>query len=322
MQPGGAPTARCCYFVQTHRDPGQIHRLVATLRRGSPHSEVVVRHDFGAAPLDWGPSAGLPRTHLLRSSYPQRRGTFSGQAQPLLDTIAWLQERGIDYDWLVTLTGQDYPVSPLADFERRLEGESGEWDGYLRYWDVRSAESPWAFRKPYRRYWYRYRRLADRAMPVLRWLRPLSRAVPGVHLSLDYGPFVGVRAWRTPWSRSFRCFGGWTWFTLRRAAVDYLTDYLREHPQLLEFYRRTMSPEESLVPTVLANSDRFRLRNDDLRYIDYAGARRGVPRTLTGADLPLLAGGRFAFARKFDLSVDANVLDLIDRDLLGFAATA
>jgi hypothetical protein len=57
--------------------------------------------------------------------------------------------------------------------------------------------------------------------------------------------------------------------------------------------------------------------DDDLRYIDYARAHRGSPRTLTVADLPLLASGRYHFARKFDLRVDREVLDRIDRELLG-----
>jgi hypothetical protein len=68
---------------------------------------------------------------------------------------------------------------------------------------------------------------------------------------------------------------------------------------------------------VLVNSGRFDLVDDNLRYIDYTGARKGAPRVLTTADLPLLASGRYHFARKFDLSVDREVLDRIDRELLG-----
>ncbi len=62
----------------------------------------------------------------------------------------------------------------------------------------------------------------------------------------------------------------------------------------------TQTPEESLVQTVLVNSGRFELVDDDLRYIDYSRANKGSPRTLSVADLPLMAGGRYHFARKFD----------------------
>jgi hypothetical protein len=81
-------------------------------------------------------------------------------------------------------------------------------------------------------------------------------------------------------------------------------------------YRRTVVAEESLVQTVLVNAGRFRLVDDDLRYIDYARAERGSPRVLTASDLPLLASGPWHFARKFDWGVDRGVLDAIDRELL------
>ena len=38
---------------------------------------------------------------------------------------------------------------------------------------------------------------------------------------------------------------------------------------------------------------------------------------LTVADLPELASGRYHFARKFDLKAGREVLDRIDRELLG-----
>src|SRR5262249_54960763 len=89
------------------------------------------------------------------------------------------------------------------------------------------------------------------------------------------------------------------------------------HPDVEAHYRRTIAPDESFFQTVLVNSGRFDLVNDDLRYIDYSRAYRGVPRTLTAADMPLLSSGRYHFARKFDLSVDRDVLDRIDREILG-----
>jgi hypothetical protein len=70
------------------------------------------------------------------------------------------------------------------------------------------------------------------------------------------------------------------------------------------------------VQTILVNSRRFRLVNDDLRYIDYSHADRGAPRVLTASDLPMLVAGPWFLARKFDYGVDRDVLDRIDRELL------
>jgi core-2/I-Branching enzyme len=302
-----------CYYVQSHRDPEQIVRLVRTLRRGSPRGVIVVLHDFEKCDLDAAPLAELG-AHLLRPSQPLVRSTFSGQSQPYLDVVDWLEREGVAYDWLVNLTAQDYPVKPVAMIESFLGAAA--CDGFICWWDALSPDGPWSRRKARARYWYRYRRLPPRAEPWLRALRVLTRVLP-LHFYLDYGAAFGVRAWRTPFRDGFRCYGGWTWFSLRRRAVVYLRDFLAGHPEVLRHYLGTVAPEESLVQTVLVNSGRFHLVNDDLRYVDYSQARKGAPRTLTATDLPLLATGRYHFARKFDLGVDAGVLDRIDRELLG-----
>jgi hypothetical protein len=305
---------RVCYLVQSHRDPEQIHRLVRTLRAGSRSGRIVVAHDSAASSLDWSPLAGLPDTHRFEPTGRRVRAHWSAQMQPYLEALAWLEREGLAYDWIVNLTAQDYPVRPVAEIEAFLEHSSA--DGYVRFWEEGSAESPWSRRRFRTRYRYRYHRLPDGAEPLLRWLRPATRLLP-VHFYLDYGPYVGARALSTPFGPGLRCHGGRTWFSLRRKAARYLLEHLAEHPEVERHYRGTIAPEESLVQTILVSSGRFDLVNDDLRYIDYAKAVRGSPRTLTVADLPALSSGRYHFARKFDLGVDREVVDRVDRELLG-----
>lgn len=306
-------SATVCYFLQSHRDPEQIYRLVHTLRRGSPRARIVVQHNYAACPLDPGPLTDLPGVWLLPVSRRQVRADYSCQVEPYLELIGWLEERGISYDWLINLSAQDYPVTPVPAIEVFLG--AADADGFVRHWDVRSPASPWPRRKATARYLYRYRRLPPWTAPALRALKPLTRVLP-LHVYLDYGELLGMRALSTPFHSGFRCYGGWAWFTLRRAAALYLRDFLIQHPEVARHYRGTVVPEESIVQTVLANSGRFRLVDDDFRYIDYARAFKGSPRTLSVADLPELASGRYHFARKFDLAVDGAVLDRIDQDLL------
>jgi len=307
-----------CWFIQSHRDPEQVYRLVRTLRQGSRGS-IVVQHNFAGCHLDWAPLAGLPNTHLLAASGPQIRAHFSCQVQPYLDLIDWLERESVPYDWLVNISAQDYPVTPVPRIESFL-GEA-RCDGFIRHWDVLSPASPWSQRKARARYWHRYRRLPPGIEKALHSVRLLTKVLP-IHFYLDYGPYVGVRLFKTPFSPTFRCYGGWAWFSLRRSAVLYLRDFLASHPEVDRHFHSVITPEECLVQTVLANSGRFDLVDDDFRYIDYSRATRGSPRTLTVADIPLLASGRYHFARKFDYGVDREVLDRIDRELLGLASAA
>jgi hypothetical protein len=304
---------RVCYFIQSHRDPEQIHRLVRTLRRGSARGIVVVQHHAKEFELDWEPLRSLPDVHRFFARGEQVRSDFSCQVEPYLDVIDWLDREGVDYDWLVNLTAQDYPVKPIAESEAFLETSTA--DGYLRWWDALSPESPWSRRKAKARYWHYYWRLPPGSARALHAFRFLSALLP-LHFYLVYGSWVGVRRLRTPFRDGFRCHGGWAWFSLRRDAARHLNQFLREHPDVEAHYRRCVAPEESVVQTVLVNAAKFRLVNDDLRYIDYARADRGSPRILTTADLPVLASGPWHYARKFDIGVDCEVLDRIDRELL------
>jgi hypothetical protein len=305
--------ATVCWFIQSHRDPEQILRLIRTLRRGS-RGPIVLQHNFAALPLDPAPFRALSNVHLLPASRRQIRADFSCQVQPYLDLIDWLEREQIGYDWLINTTAQDYPVTPVPRIEAFLEESTR--DGYLRYWDVFSAASPWSRRKPRARYYHRYVRWRSGSEPWLRAVRFVTRFTP-LHFYLDYGPYVGLRCLRTPFGPNFRCHGGWAWWTLRREAVRYLREFLTRRPDVEQHYRRCVTPEESIVQTVLVNSGRFDLVDDDYRFIDYSRAVRGSPRTLTVADLPLLATGRYHLARKFDLDADREVLDRIDRELLG-----
>ena len=303
-----------CYFIQTHRDPEQIYRLVRTLRRGSRNGLIVLQHNPIGFELDWAPLADLPGVYLMPPCAPQLRSHYSCQVQPFVDLIDWLEQQGLAYDWMVNLSAQDYPVTPIPAMEAFLSETKA--DGFIRYWDVLSPASPWKRRKARNRYWHRHWWLPAKTEPALRLLRPLTKILP-ISVTLSYGSLLGVRRLRTPFHDGFRCYGGWAWFSLRRAAILYFRDFLRDHPDVVEHYHLTQTPEESLVQTVLVNSGRFELVDDDFRYIDYAKANKGSPRTLTVADVPLLASGKYHFARKFDLGVDREVLDRIDRELLG-----
>ena len=302
-----------CYLILTHRDPPQVERLVRTLRRGSPAAPIVVTHDARACELDRARVADLSAVFVRSSTRAYVRGWWSGHMQTYLESIAWIERQGIEYDWLVDLTGQDYPVKPLPVAEAFLAASSA--DAYLRVWDVLSPASPWSRRKARARYWYRYTPLPESLAPLLRALRPLAKLLP-FQVYLDYGTFFGVRRLRTPFGPDFRCYGGWSFLTLRRAAARYLLEFAAARPDIVRYYQRTMVPDESFVQTALQNSGRFRLVDDDLRYIDYRHAVRGAPRVLTTADLPQLASGKYHLARKFDPAVDAEVLDRVDRELL------
>lgn len=298
-----------CYLIQTHRRPQQILRLVRRLRADSPNALIVVAHDASQCPLDSSLFASIG-AHFIEGLSPVVRGEFS-MVDAYFHALEAMSGRGLTYDWLTLLSGQDYPIKPLREYEAALAAQA--FDGYLQYGDVLGPDSPWARRSQGRlRYFYRYRRLPDSALTWLRVLRRLNGIQKQVHVHTTLGPYLGVRCSSHPFNDSFRCYGGSAWHTLSSACIAYLRHERETNPILVEHFRHTMSPEEAFVQTVLVNSGRFRLHRGNLRFIDFTGSVGGSPRTLTSSDFEQLVKSSCYFARKFDVDMDAAVLDALD----------
>ncbi len=226
--------------------------------------------------------------------------------------MSWLADHGIAYDWLVYLSAQDYPTRPLRDLEALLAATDA--DGFLRFWDAANPVNPWGRRRQgVVRYYYQYSDAPEWARPVLPLLKRGNRFQSLVQCHLTYGPRIGVRSRRLqPFNETFRCYAGTQWTILRRACTEYLAERAHNGDALIQWLRRTVCPDEAVVQTLLVNSGRFRLANDDLRYADMSGSRDGRPRTLTAEDLPHITSGPYYFARKFDAGEDSEALDLLD----------
>lgn len=303
----------CCYLIQSHCDPAQVLRLVRTVKRSSPGALVLVVHDGRQVELDPRPFRELPGVEVLVRRDRVARGEFS-VLSPLLAGLEELLGRKWSFDWLVYLSGQDYPVRPLQDFEADLA--ASRCDGFLAWWDVLGPESPWRSRQGRTRYFSQYRRLPDWAMGPLKAVRFLGKVSP-LRFHLHYGPFLGWEPRRTPFEGQVQCYGGSQWWTLSRPCVEHLWQAISSDDRLVRWFRGTIAPCEAMVQTLLVNSGRFELCPDNRRYTDFAGSRDGRPRTLKRDDLPLFAAGRFDFARKFEMARDPELLDLIDRQVLG-----
>jgi len=299
---------RVCYHIQSHRCPAQVERLVRTLKAASPGSIVHVSHDRTGPPLDVSALRSLPEVAVVLA-----HGGYGDwtHVQRWLDAAEWLVDAGIEVDWLVNLTGADYPLRPLGEIEAELAGST---DGFLQWYDALSATGNWDPRRSRSRYLYRHRRLAalsQRQRARLRPLQALNRGQPLIRVHVSYGLTVGVRV-RAPFAPGLRLYGGSAYASLSWRCVEYVRSMVRDRPRLVEHFRHTLSPEEAFLQTVLVNNGRFALVNDCKRYFDFTGSQFNHPKVLGLADLPQALASGAHFGRKFDLDRDPEIYDALD----------
>lgn len=301
--------AAVCYQVHTHRDPAQVTRLVRRLVAGDD-AIVIVSHDDRGEELPTRSLEALGNVHVMRT-----RGGYGdlSHVDRWMAAVRWLDAHGVDYDWMVTLSGQDYPVRSIATVEKEL-AESA-YDAHLEHFPAFSPDGQWPRRRVRGRYLYRHHRLpADRASGPVRAAFSLARGVnllqPWVWVNSSFLS-VGLRT-RTPLGPGFALWGGSFWTSMRRQCAEYVRDFYLTKPAVVRYFRGCLAAEEVFFQTVLVAADRFHLSADPLRYFDFRHGDGSRPKVLGVEDLPALRASTAHFARKFDPAHDTAVLDALD----------
>ncbi|MGH3264053.1 MAG: hypothetical protein ACRDNS_18895 [Trebonia sp.] len=308
-------------MLQTHDHPAQLARLVRVITEGSPEALVLISHDAASKALDVAGLQSLGNVHVLyhQGGY----GDFS-HLDRYFAVVDWLDENGIDYNWLENLTGRDYPLRPIAEIEDALAAT--EFDGFLLYSPVFPERVPAdadhgaagyalvgptdaAVRYDYRH--WRFGRPSDVKTTLLRPFMALNFVQPWVKVSNSYAS-VGIRR-RTVFGPGFHCYGGSFFCSLRADCARYVRDYAKANPDMVAFFRGVLAPEEVFIQSVLVNAGRFNLSTDYKRYIDWTGCHHTHPNTLRMRDIDQVLASDAHWVRKLDLRVDATIFDVLDQ---------
>lgn len=296
---------RVVYLIISHTLPDQLLRLCSVLRCGSPGARIVVHHDERRSQVDLAGLATLGVERIAPAS-PVEWGDFTHLALHVR-CLRWLLERH-DFDWVVLLSGQDYPIRPVSQIERSLAQASTPFDALIEATPCPRPRWRGRWDEFALRYHYRWHPLPASAPRLVAWARPYVRV-----RRMPVRPLVGWPALRSPFENGFVCHTGADWFTLSRTAVEVIDRSLRDRPELLRYYRRTLFPTESCFQTILANDASLRLSPHHRRYLVFDPRNTIHPQVLGCSDLDAMLASGADFARKFDAAADPLVLDELDR---------
>ena len=301
------------YLIASHSKPEQLHRLVKTLKANDSKAQILIHHDYSKSYLDPALFQQIQDVHIVENPVVVRWGEFS-VVELELRCFDWLTKHSIQFDWLVLLSGQDYPIQPLQNLRGFLE--KTEFDGFIESFLAESPpDSVWNWGKGLgvERYYYRYNTVPSQLKWIFRKLyrfvnwQPLFRVKGG-----KFGAKIAIRRRSTPFNNQFKCYAGSQWHILNHRCVQHIQSYVKKHPDFVEYYRSTMIPDESFFQTILLNSPCLNICSDNLRYIVWEPP---YPAILQSKDFEAMTTSGKFFARKFDVTVDANILDRLDQHL-------
>ncbi len=267
---------RIAFLVLAHHLPRQLARLVRHLKRSG---DVFVHIDRRATER----FLGLDGCQVLDQEIDVWWGGWSiAKAQLALARAAL---PGC-YDYYCLLSGQCYPIKPLASFRDYLSTNASA--EHIRYVDVATRWPQGAVR--FEKFYFERRTMINRVLNRLLLKFPHRRVLPG-----DLTPYTGSQ-----------------WWSLTHDCLTYVEASFRLQPDLTNYFRYTRNACEIAFQTVIGNSEyASRVNLTPTHEIEFfEGACH--PRLWAQADLPRLMASQAFFARKFDERRDARILDELD----------
>ena len=302
------------FLIYTFREPELLAR---TIRRLAPHPVVVhVDRKVDQAPFVAALAAeDRGRVEFLADRVRVNWGGYS-QVEAIRRLVAAGIARARPEEHLVLLSGQDYPIRPVAELEAMLAGSGGRQ--FLRYFDVAGSEEKYTAQVD-----RRYHR--DLALLSTRTTDPRLRRARNAAIRVLESASRAAGPLRPP--AGFRVAHGVTHFAMTAGFAAELEASVT--PAIERYFRRVFVAEEKFYQSLALNSARGRETGGphadgsepsagpgNWRYANLHHIDPSLTKVYTEADWPEVEASPGWFLRKLETGRSAALLDRIDRELL------
>jgi hypothetical protein len=307
---------RVAYIILAHKYPEQLIRLIHKLN--SKENTFLIHIDKNTSPeiyqLIKQELKAFPNVHFL-NRYKTYWGSFQ-LVQATLEGIKTIFSKNIDCDYVSFLSGQDYPIKSNQYIESFLTKHHGK--EFLQYSPIYSSTAnnqSFSINPDRIENWFINScilRLDPFEIP--NWAGLKTRIL----VTLTYGlTVIKVLPKRRRFPAGFQPFGGSAFWSITKECANYIKEFVEQNLNFLNFFRFAGIIDEIFFHTIILNSPyKENVINDDLRYIVWSGEAFKVshPDVLNKGDFEKLMASPDLFARKFDATIDAEILDLIDQE--------
>jgi hypothetical protein len=296
---------KIAYVILAHQYPDLLSRLVERL--SCPYADFFIHIDRSK---DIKPfQASLSRIKIGVSSVTFIKRTRSpwgsiGLVKATLDAFIKILQSLTIYDYVIILSGQDYPLKSNNEILSFFKENYGK--NYMSYFlctdDICKEE--WKLKIVTNRLGKYHINLFGK-----RYEYPSES---NILLNFFFSTFLEKErrhpCYLKPYADS-------QWFCITIDAVKYILNFIEMHPDFLHYHRYTYIPDELFFQTILLNSEgslRESIVNNNLKYIDWSKPDVFHPMIFSENHFTELMASKKLFARKFDPNICSNILDIID----------
>ncbi len=300
---------RLAYFITVHKYPGQVSRLLSRIESDEDFCAISAFNVKTDQERTQWANVASEHASFVSSLHTSPRNIWGCFEQVTENLGAMREFLAGGFDYFVNLSAQCYPLWPPAHVKSVLEKANRshielrryelQTDGELAIPRPRPILSAFAVHgSP-----MTVHRFADWWLPpVVIDGRRIMLRIPDLRRELP----LGMRP----------CYGS-GWFCLQRKHVRKITEFVRSHPEVLEFFRHCGIAIENFFNTVLWHVvDHNEVSSGNLRCESWdRGALNINP--FKESDVPFLLSSDALWARKFDEQLEPRPLREIDRVRFG-----
>ncbi len=279
------------YIVLTHKYPEQIVRLIRKIADEDTsffiHIDSRTGNDIYHELLEQ--LSSISNVYFLKR-YRCYWGNFNIVAATI-EGIRQLVNSSIDFDYAILLSGQDYLIKTTSQIKEFLQRHRGK--EFIESFAL-DSQNRWTHQ--------------DGCYQALNRVHHWHFRFRSKHLYLTI---------KRRFPTGFEPYGGSQWWCLSRECIQYINNFVINNPAFVNYFKYVFIPDENFFHTIVSNSP-FKncIVNDDLKYIDWENPNPTPPAILGKSDFHRLVNSPKLFARKFDITRDAEILDLIDQQIL------
>lgn len=207
------------------------------------------------------------------------------QVEAVFDSLNEILSLDRNYDHYIFMSGQDYLIKPISRIVDFLEDKKDK--SFIEYRKL--TKNDINIQNRYLEYHTNSRYLDA----ILRRVMPKRKLFNNMNVY----------------------FGG-CWWILTNETVKYMVkEYFDKYHKKLKM---TVCIDEIIYQTILLNSNfKNSIVNDSMRYVDWSDHKKGLnngnPNILKTNDYKKIVDSGKIIARKFDIKVDKNILDMLDK---------
>jgi hypothetical protein len=274
---------KIAHLILAHKNPKQLERLINILDFPSFDFYIHLDKKADSRPFDYlyHRKNVFPieaRAKIYWAAYGTIQATINGFSEIVLK----------GYEYINVISAQDFPLKPAEFIHDYMASRAG-----TEFITCESIADEWSEAAPRVK---QYHLINWRIPGKFRLSKLANQLLPSRKFPLD-----------------FKIVGRSNWFTLTEAAVKYILEFEKKHPEYVRYFKYCWGADEFFFASILYNSE-FRNRiSNNLVYVDWSVPKKtGHPKILDISDYDKLKSSEKLFGRKFDSNVDPNIIDLLE----------